>query len=581
MIELSPSRRIKVLRDSVARKIAAGEVIDRPYAVVRELIDNAVDAGASSVTVSIAEGGIRSIRVVDDGWGMTREDLEACYLPHATSKIENAEDIYNISSLGFRGEALSSIAACGKMKITSSREDGGEGWILDVTRNNRPVISPYRGPKGTIVEVGDIFSSIPGRRKFLKRPSAEASMIRQTFLEKALPFPDIWFRLLIDGELRINLPVSTAAERITGAYPSQTDPKLLFEIHEDFDGFSINGVFANPSLYRRDRRYIHVYVNNRRISEFGLIQAVEYGYSAFLPGGSYPVGFLFLRIDPALVDFNIHPAKREVKFKNLQEIHRNTVRSIQSALEQGEAPQYKPAQSNPASQLSFGVSAGNIQISEPGHGLKPVYKKIITQALTAGSDGPSASNTPIAREPSPDSPAADGDIAYKGQIFSLFLLFEYNGSLYILDQHAAHERILFDSLLENAKASQELLIPLELDVAEIPDDMHSELENAGILLQRIDGGLFLHSVPDICIGMEGVIKNFIESEKGTVGNLKTELFADIACKKAIKDGESLDDVTAVELIKTALRLPLPRCPHGRPVWFTLSRTELYQILGRT
>src|SRR6056297_1745713 len=329
--EKTQPRRIHLLRDSVAQKIAAGEVIDRPFSVVRELLDNAIDSGADSIDLYIEGGGIRRIRVLDNGSGMDREDLELCYKPHATSKISAVGDIYNLHTLGFRGEALASIAACAKLSITSAPEEG-EPYTLEV-RNGSPIrLELSRGTQGTVVDVSDLFYAMPGRRKFLKSPGAETSACTRTFIEKALPFPDISFRLFTDDQLKLYLPAADLQKRIAAAHPNQVDPRFLNLVEEEAGRFKIKALLSSPAIHRRDRRNIQVYVNRRRIQEFSLVQAVHYAYEQLLPGGSFPVAFVFLEIDPELVDFNIHPAKREVKIKNLPEIHHQLVHTLKSHL---------------------------------------------------------------------------------------------------------------------------------------------------------------------------------------------------------------------------------------------------------
>ena len=281
--EKKTARRIHLLRDSVAQKIAAGEVIDRPFSVVRELLDNSIDSGADSIDLYIEGGGIRRIRVLDNGSGMSREDLELCYKPHATSKISAVGDIYNLHTLGFRGEALASIAACAKLTVTSAPENS-QPHTLEV-RNGTPIrLELSRGTQGTVVDVADLFYAMPGRRKFLKSAGAETAACKRTLLEKALPFPSISFRLYTDDQLKLFLPASDLQERIVQAYPGQINPQFLNHVEDEAGRFKIKAVLASPAVQRRDRRNIQVYVNRRRIQEYSLVQAVHYAYEELLPG---------------------------------------------------------------------------------------------------------------------------------------------------------------------------------------------------------------------------------------------------------------------------------------------------------
>lgn len=321
------SEKIKILEKSVALKIAAGEVIERPSSVLRELLDNSIDAGSTEINVHLTSSGMEEIRVVDNGSGMTREDLKICFLPHATSKIEQIEDIYRIWTLGFRGEALSSIAASARTEIISSTNDSGEGSTLKIEGDKHEILNS-RANKGTIVSVKELFHMFPARKKFLKSPSAETTMCKTTFLEKAASNPDITFRLFIESKLSLFLPASSIPERIAGCYSNVfKELKMCSEVEYSEPSFSIKGLLNSPELTRKDRKYIHIYINGRRIQEFSLVQAVTYGYSHFIPGGVFPSAVIFIDVDPQLVDFNIHPAKKEARVKKYQNYSSCLIRS--------------------------------------------------------------------------------------------------------------------------------------------------------------------------------------------------------------------------------------------------------------
>ena len=301
-------RPVRQLSVDVARKIAAGEVIDRPAAIVRELLDNAVDSGANEISVEIAGGGIEKIRVSDNGSGMTREDLAACARPHATSKISDAEDLLNLTTLGFRGEALASIAAVSRLSIMSGtykmRASITEDHIIEA-------IPPVQNEHGTIVMSEGLFENFPARRQFLKRTSSETMLCRELFVEKALPRTDIAFRLTIDGTVRYDLPRDVSlSDRFTAALETKESPALFSELKASAADWSFRLVIGEPSVWRNDRKQLFVYVNGRRVQEYSLMQAIEYGCQGFFPNGTHPVAALFVEMNPALVDFNIHPAKR-------------------------------------------------------------------------------------------------------------------------------------------------------------------------------------------------------------------------------------------------------------------------------
>jgi DNA mismatch repair protein MutL len=574
-------RHITVLPEQVYQRIAAGEVIDRPASVVRELIDNAVDAGSSTVDVYVDKGGTEEIRVVDNGSGMTPEDLQLSILPHATSKVSSADDLQTITSLGFRGEALASIAASGRLEIVSRAEGFGEEArrILvesGIVRKN----GVSRGRPGTTVTVRDLFYSLPGRKQFLKQPSTEQKMCRQVFIEKALPFTDIYFRFFADGAEQLSLPPSSLLERGRGLFSRIIDPKGLIEKNYfESGGLSLRCLLGHPELFRRDRRYIYIYINNRRVDEYAFLQAVEYGYGDYLPKGRFPCAFVLITLPPGEVDFNIHPAKREVRLKNLQSIHRSLQSFIRSSLleflggmtgARGGAPGIGP----PSDSVAAPVPAP--EDADPRTGFifpEPERRHVYSAAEVPG---PTAFNAPS---------AASGEVRFIGQVFSLFLLASVGETLYIIDQHAAHERYLFDRINAAPPRSQQLLVPLRFETdpgtSEFVRVAAEVYQNLGIgLREEEENRWLLTALPALAGVTGGDIIDFVVSEKGDEQLLRKELYAKLACHAAVQDGDLLDTAAAVDVIQKALSLPVPRCPHGRPVWHTITRDRLFSLLGR-
>ena len=573
MNSTEPSRRIHVLREAEVRKIAAGEVIDRPLSVVRELLDNSIDSNAGEIAVYVDGGGVERIRVVDNGIGMAPADLEICILPHATSKISTTEDIYTAETLGFRGEALSSIAACSKLEITStSRENRAEGRRITVHAGKLIASSPAPATEGTTVEVSDLFYSLPGRRKFLKRVSSESQACKQAFIEKALPFPNIAFRYFADGDLKLYLPAGSLTERVSAVFSRSLTPELLDIGELSADGVSLKAVLTKPGFSRRDRRLVHVYVNGRRIQEYALIQAVSYGYSQHLPGGNYPAAFLFIDVDPQLVDFNIHPAKREVRFKNLQTIHRGTVDLVRSILS---AHKVRPEESYRSNYRQESIIQDMPARYTPAFEKPHRAESIDINSLRADFK-PSDRVLP--------HPSIEG-LKYHGQIFGLFLLAEYGDSLYIIDQHAAHERILYEKLSKGTGEVQNLLVPISLDLEEDEEAILSRdlksFENLGFSIKKDETGVWsITACPAVCFDMKEELPAFIKGRKGDSTSLQQELYATISCRAAVMDGEILDDLSGQELAAKALNLDNARCPHGRPIWFKISREELFKLVER-
>ncbi len=569
---------IRVLRDSVARKIAAGEVIDRPASAVRELLDNSLDAGSTEIALYITGGGINSIRVVDNGWGMTEEDLRLCWLPHATSKIESEEDLFRIQSLGFRGEALSALANVARLEILSKPAEEESGHRLVVYGGQLITLEPHATRAGTVVTASDLFYNLPARRKFLKRPSTETNLCRSTFLEKALPFPDREFKLFIDGKMTQFLPLSTLSERVAQAYPDETRHTKLHELVGSGAGFQFRIVTGSPESFRKDRKHLQLYVNRRRIWDFSLLQVVEFTFSSYLPGGTFPLCYLFIEIDPEWVDFNIHPAKKEARIRNTEDIRKRISEVLSSFLTSQGRTSLRSLQFAGYSLSMDPTSLTRDQATlwvreEPTKGglpTSPIYSSALERENSPSLE-PSSTPTPT-------------PFLYKGQVFGLFLLVEWEDKVYLVDQHAAHERFIYDALIRDS-VPQPLLIPLEFSVD--PDEDARVTENTpkvqplGVKVEQIRPGRWaLIALPAAYQGAEEEIVTIMKTQIGTVEVLKQELFARIACKKAIKDGEGINPLSAYEILRYVFSLDNPRCPHGRPLWVQISREELLRGVRR-
>lgn len=597
MSETSPSRRtpVRVLRDSVARRIAAGEVIDRPASVVRELMDNALDAGAREVVVHVEEGGIGRVRVADDGAGMTEEDLRLCWLPHATSKIETEDDLCRIRSLGFRGEALASISTVARTEMTSMPAGADTAFKLTIHGGEFVSLEPSRGRPGTVADVADLFYAVPARRKFLKRAQAETAQCRTTFLEKALPFPEVSFKFFTDGTLRQFLPPSDLPGRAAAAFPDDLAGGFLRLVEGSGEGFTLRIAAATPDLVRRDRRLVQIYVNRRRIWEYALSQGVEYAYSSYLPGGLLPACFVFADVDPSLADFNIHPAKKEAKLRNLQDIRRRMTEVLSSFLREATKTSFTvPGTASEWTErpLFGGGEDGSrlgtgIADSQPGgggargSGVASAFPRNRTYPGT--EDGP---DLRLAEVPLPSVFAPEGgrtyDFVYRGRAFGLFLIAERGDRLYLVDQHAAHERILFEAFAAEG-LPQKLLVPEEFETDETNDaeveKKAKEVLPFGVEIERVGPYRWaLAALPETFRGAEGDIVEAVLSAEA--GSLKKEIFARAACRKAVKDGDLLGPDAACEIIDKAFRLESPRCPHGRPIWFEIGRDELFRKVGR-
>lgn len=560
----APSRRILILREDVVRKIAAGEVIDRPLSIVRELLDNSLDAGAASIDVHLGAGGIEGVRVVDDGSGMDRDDLSRSWLPHATSKIGTEEDLLRVTSLGFRGEALSSMAAASRLEIVSCTP-GGVAHRLVVRGGRQVSLAPCEGRPGTVVEVTELFFDYPARKRFLRSPSAEAGLCRSVFLDRAAAFPRVAFRLYADGQLRLSLPAADLVQRLASCHG--LDPRLLGTAEARGEGFTVRVVAAAPEGRRTDRRLVQAFVNGRRVPEFALVQAMEFGFQGFLPGGTHPVAFAFVDIDPSLVDVNIHPAKKEVRFRNLPEVHRAVVSATRMLLA-----------GRTAIPVARDGGADAPREGPPALDLEPLPPH-------QRSPRPIVACPPPNRAPA--APAATGaDIRYLGQAFGVFVVCEVRDRLLLVDQHAAHERIIFERLRRQHSSVQDLLFPVAFDVSPDEDarlaERAAELEAIGIALRRSGARTWEVSgiAPDLSsLPADGLVEA-LRQACGGESEWRDAVRRTAACRLALKEGDPVDAATAEELVRQALELDPPRCPHGRPLWHEIGRDRLYQLVDR-
>jgi DNA mismatch repair protein MutL len=568
-------RRIQVLPPAEARRIAAGEVVDRPAALVREFLDNAIDAGGHLIEVLIEEGGISRIEVVDDGGGMGKEDLELCYLAHATSKIRCLDDLKTAVTLGFRGEALAAAAAVSRLEILSSG-DGREAWKLCVGpgEKNPPNLEQSRRAKGTSVRALGLYDTIPARKRFLKRAGSEGAACRQIFNEKALAFPDIAFRFSQDGILKSFLPpVSSLKDRFSQIFLEERESVFLHEISAIGKDFSVSVVAGGPELSRNDRRLQFVYANNRRIQDYSLLQALEYGLQGWFPNATHPIGAVFITIDPALADCNIHPAKREVRFADSGAIHH----ALSSALRDfcRHATLAEKA-SGVTAEIEF---AQTEQASEQSQGLN--QRPALDAIFAAEEAVPYSAPEPETR-PEPDKSKA----RYLGRLFDLFILIEKNDALFVIDQHAAHERILYDRFLSGSIPRQELLVAIPFITESAGEDSFleekkEELAKLGIAIKRNEDEWLIEALPS---GWKLSDKETVEeilNLKNANENPAERWAATYSCRSAVKDGDFLDERTALALAEEALALPISRCPHGRPIWLKVSRDDLFKAVKRS
>ncbi|MCL2809611.1 MAG: DNA mismatch repair endonuclease MutL [Treponema sp.] len=595
---------IQVLPAQEARLIAAGEVIDRPAALVREFLDNAIDAGAVNIEVSITQGGCKKVEVSDDGTGMNREDLELCWLTHATSKIRCMNDLETSNTLGFRGEALASSFAVTRLEIITST-DGRQAFQLTTGpgENNPAKIEQTRRTKGTTVRANNLFENTPARKRFLKREGSEALLCRQIFIDKALAFNKINFRYLQDGKLKDFLPaVQTKKERFAAVLLKPGEENFIHEINVTGEGFSATIIIGGPELYRNDRRQLFVFANGRRVQEYSLLQAMEYGSQGWFPNGTHPIGAVFVEIDPALADFNVHPAKREVRFRDSGAIHHAVSGGVKSFFHRKEIARIsgETSRENMEIQKDFteGISHGGTEETQR------IFSRRDAEAQREDKDiGFNFSNNLSIKKniesylnisnnnsaPLRLCESSSENMYYAGRVFGLFILIEWGEKLYIIDQHAAHERILYNKFLESPIPKQELLAPIPFNTDSEEEDKflevkRDELSRLGLVIKKDEdsssGSWRVEALPaDWRMNDSATVKEILEL-RNAGENMIHRWASTLCCVAAIKDGDYPDDETAFELGKQALTLPDPRCPHGRPVWTEISKEALYKAVKR-
>jgi len=586
---------IQVLAPEEARRIAAGEVIERPAALVREFLDNAIDANAVNIEVNIEEGGCKKTEVTDDGGGMLREDLELCSLTHATSKIRSLNDLDTARTLGFRGEALAAASAVSRLEIISS-VDGREAWQLTAGPGESfPIkLEQTRRTKGTTVRALNLFESIPARKRFLKREGSEGTLCRQVFLDKALAFNEINFKFINEGKLKDFLPnAASKKERFAAALLEQNEKDFLHEINVMGEGFSAVIVIGGCELYRNDRRQLYIFANGRRINDYSLLQAVEYGSQGWFPNGTHPIGAVFIEIDPSLADFNIHPAKREARFRDIGAIHRAISAGVKTFFHRKEVARIsnEDIEIRPHTDLEPEVRRRNWKENES---FNFSYDKINTkQSLNENKEVtnnskffiPRSEDLILNRRFDVRVNSSSENISYVGKLFNLFVLIEWEDRLYMIDQHAAHERILYDKFLLEGIPKQELLSPIPFSTESDEEDAFletnsKELSQLGIDIIKDEDTWTIEALPaDWRMSDADTIKEILNLR--TAGeNMAKRWAATCCCRAAIKDGDYLDDETAFALGKEALSLPDPRCPHGRPIWTEISREALFKAVRR-
>ena len=573
---------IKVLPPDLAAKIAAGEVVERPASVVKELIENSIDAGSSQITVEIKSGGVEQIKVSEDGHGIAAEDVAIAFQRHATSKIDSQEQLDAIATLGFRGEALPSIAAVSRTVITTRQPLNPGGFRMELLWGEAVISGSQGCPPGTTVEVSDLFGNLPARRKFLRSSSAETSRIQELVSRYALVFPGIRFQLMVDGRVSFTSPGNgLPREALLTVYGPEAATAML-EVHgEDPEsGYQVDGFAGAPSLTRANRTYMAFFVNRRWVQSRMLSFAVEEAYSGLLQVKRYPLAALNISIPYDEVDVNSHPSKREVRFREENRVFSTVQRAVRSVLV---ADSPVPSLAPPPDSVYPAAVASTFF---PRSAFGGVRNGASTHDYQSGFGGAPADAT----APRQDVPP----LKVVGQLKLTYIVAEGPAGMFLVDQHAAHERVLFDRICqktaEQEPQSQPLLQPVSAELSPSQGDTlklhHESLENYGFQFEPFgDGSYLLRAVPSI-FGAGDPAKSLLDvldmaGFEGLVRQKEDVTAASIACHGAIRAGKSLTEPEMAALLEQLEATPNPHtCPHGRPTMVHFSSTHMEREFGR-
>lgn len=680
---------INVLDQITIDKIAAGEVIERPSSVVKELVENSIDSGATAITIEIKDGGMSFIRITDNGSGINRDEVRTAFLRHATSKLIKVEDLLELSSLGFRGEALSSIASVGQVELITKEKDSVCGIRYQIHGGREVSYEEIGCPDGTTIIVRNLFYNTPARKKFMKSPTTEMSYIYDLICRISMSHPEISFKFTANNTNKLFTSGNGKLKDIIYHIYGRDITSNLIEVNRKFNTLEISGYIAKPAVSRGNRSFEDYYVNNRYVKNPVITKAIEDAFRTFVMIHKFPFTVLNFKIDPAQIDVNIHPAKREMKFMNESDIYNYTYDTIREALLHRELiPEVTPGKQKPAETLNhrntgsapepfekqrreqIGIKPAAVKEPERPYNIKPIikpennpYARILnrvpdqpqqipnnpvsqqaqtqqstqqlqpSQAEQAGApqneqgiqarqsvDGSTATQTKTTTPaevaaPQPQVPEKEEKYSQLdmfgtkmlseearpkhrliGQVFKTFWLIEYDKKLFIMDQHAAHEKVKFEELMNNyrnKKAVPQYLMPpaivtLTADEITFLNDNMEFFENLGYTIESFGGREYkLSSVPANLFGIDGrelfleFIGELSENNKNSTITAFIAKLSTMACKAAIKGNTEISFKEADVLIDQLLKLENPyTCPHGRPTLISMTEAELEKKFKR-
>jgi DNA mismatch repair protein MutL len=659
--------KINVLNTEIANLIAAGEVVERPSSVLKELIENSIDAGAKEITAEIKRGGVALIRVSDNGSGIEKEDLPISLQRHATSKIKNKDDLEAILTLGFRGEALAAISSVSEMTIISKTADAKIGTMLKAEGGVVVDLSEVGAADGTTVVVENLFYNVPARRKFLKKDSTEALNVLAMVQKVALSRPDISFQLLIDGEEKFKTPGDGKLENSIYAVFCKEFASKLIKIEGKTRGVYIHGFVGRSDNVKKNRNYENVFINNRYVKSITVTTALEKAFTSYISPDSFPACVLFLDIDPATVDVNVHPTKLEIKFSDEKEIFEAVYHSVKNALEdeiyrpefpltQPKGP-FRPKEAFPQPPVFRADKSMNVPITpreeridtrkcnvrrDEDTGLEYIsFSSLVSAASGNANKGDYKSSFEMTPDESisiletckkvneeddksdktikiPDLNHCKDDKErlytllhynddaviekpYKiiGEMFNCYVIVEFSDYVWIVDKHAAHERVIFEELLANLRSGKEtklqslvlpltvLLSPEELGAA---IDFMDDIKKAGFEYIVNGGGVDITAVPnainilhaeELFIKMTSELSRGAGTAENTAEIRREKALYQVACKAAIKGGRIYDRAIIENIVEKLISLPdITVCPHGRPIAYKLTKIQLDKQFDR-
>lgn len=648
-------RKIAVLDQNTIDKIAAGEVVERPASVVKELVENAVDAGATAITVEIKEGGISFIRVTDNGGGIEKEQVPLAFLRHATSKIEKVEDLLQISSLGFRGEALSSISAVSQMEVITKTPEALTGVRYVIEGGREKTLEEVGAPNGTTMLVRNLFFNTPARGKFLKTAMTETGYVSGYMEQLALSHQDISFKYMVNGQTKLHTSGNSNLKDVIYGIYGRDITRELVPVAFERPGISIEGFIGKPVIARGNRNFENYYINGRYVKSKILMKAIEEAYKPYMMQHKYPFVCLHYDIEGEEIDVNVHPTKMEVRFQNQGAVYNATYDMITAALshremipeveleKRTEPKQEKTAPPEPfetgykqqakkwessikeaktpyvAADLKPAIQKPSIPVpSVPQTGLQPAMAEPARKAATVKSELPGSVrpqtevHTPTVSEKpsvSPEKPVQmelfDDRLLSKkarlhhriiGQLFETYWLVEYDNKFYIIDQHAAHEKVLYERFMKefaNREIVTQMVSPPQVISLNLQEDLllktHMELfKRFGFEISEFGGREYsIHGVPANLYGIS--VQNFFVELLDSLENenarqpldILTGRIATAACKAAVKGNNTLSVQEADKLIDELLGLDNPyHCPHGRPTIISMTKYELEKKFKR-